>query len=332
MRRRGNMQITAMIIKEIKVLFRNRLLIFSNIFLPILVIAVNLLYSNTATIEIAIGIWGDGTTEKEVVSLMNSYDEGFEISFVRYANEKESLEEYKNKNVNCIVHEVGDGSFDIYYDQEEQKSKIAYQYFVTALRDLNMKNYSTETIEAIMDAQKYTIHKVITISGENTTVLNDYIWTGFIWIFVYSNLSLAIAQLQQERATKTLLYICKHGAGWNHIFISKLVAGLIQFIIILVTFIVAVSFLNLMDYHFYLQQIPLWLIVFISIFAIGHLLGTVVKNSALLVMIQMLMIFPLMLTNALQTSSFDSIMKLTPVYCAMEVAKSAMEGQSPVNK
>lgn len=111
---------------------------------------------------------------------------------------------------------------------------------------------------------------------------------------------------------------------------SKLVAGLIQFIIILVTFIVAVSFLNLMDYHFYLQQIPLWLIVFISIFAIGHLLGTVVKNSALLVMIQMLMIFPLMLTNALQTSSFDSIMKLTPVYCAMEVAKSAMEGQSPL--
>lgn len=46
-------------------------------------------------------------------------------------------------------------------------------------------------------------------------------------------------------------------------------------------------------------------------------------------MIQMLMVFPLMLTNAIQTSQLDGYMKNTPIYCAMEVAKSAMLGQSP---
>ena len=91
------MQILAMLKKEIKVLFRNRLLIFSNIFFPILVIAVNLLYTSTATVEITIGIWGDGNTEKEVEALMNSYNEEVEVSFIRYDNREKALEEYHKK-------------------------------------------------------------------------------------------------------------------------------------------------------------------------------------------------------------------------------------------
>ncbi len=323
------MQILAMVKKEIKVLFRNRLLIFSNIFLPILVIAVNLLYASTATVKITIGIWGDGNTEKEVEALMNSYNEVVEVSFIRYDNNEEALEEYHKKSTDCVIQENGDGSFDVYYNSEMQKSEVAYQYFVTALKDINSQNYSAETRDAILAAQKYTIHEVVSLSEEKTEELSGYIWTGFIWIFIYSNLSLAITQMQQERATKTLLYICKVRARWEQLFISKMVAGLLQFVLILTAFIVAVSRLNLVDYHFYWQQIPYWFMVFVSIFSIGHFLGTVIKNSALLVMIQMLMVFPLMLTNAIQTSQLDGYMKNTPVYCAMEVAKSAMLGQSP---
>lgn len=320
----------AMIRKEIKVLFRNRLLLFSNIFIPIIVIMVNLFYASTVTIQIKVGIWGDGNTEKEVAPLMNSYNEEVEISFVRYDNETNALKEYHRKSNDCVVRENGDGSFDIYYDSESQKSEVAYQYFVAALRDINSQNYSEETLESILTAQKYTIHEVVLLNEAKTKELNGYIWTGFIWIFVYSNLSLAITQMQQERATKTLLYICKVGARWEQLFVSKMVAGLVQFVMILITFIIATFCLGLLDYHFYWQQIPLWLIVFICVFSIGYFLGTVIKNSAMLVVIQMLLVFPLMLVNTLQTSQLDAFMKHTPVYCAMEVAKSGMLGQSVI--
>lgn len=324
------MQFRAMLRKEIKVLFRNRLLIFANVFLPILIIAINLLYSSSATIDIVIGIWGQDELEQEIISLMDSYSEDISFSYYMFADEKEAFEAYRSKNISYIVHNIGDGKYDISYKNGEQKSEIAHQYFIAALRDINAGNYTPEMIASIMNAQKYIVQSIIPIEEEKVSDLNGYIWTGFIWIFVYSNLSLAITQMQQERATKTLLYICKVGTRWNHIFLSKMIAGLVQFFMILVSFILATSCLKQLDYHFYWLQIPLWMLVVVCIFAIGHFLGTVIKNSAFLVIIQMLMVFPLMLMNTLQTSGLDMVMKHTPVYCAIQVAKCAMLGQKPL--
>lgn len=43
----------------------------------------------------------------------------------------------------------------------------------------------------------------------------------------------------------------------------------------------------------------------------------------------MLIILPLMLINALQTSMFDLFLKRNPIYCGISIAKSASMGQSP---
>ena len=119
-----------------------------------------------------------------------------------------------------------------------------------------------------MNAQKYLVHELIPVEEEKVSDLDPVIWTGFIWIFVYCNLSLAITQMQQERATKTLLYICKVGARWGHIFLAKTIAGMTQFFIILVAFLMDTSGLKLLDYRFYWMQIPLWLFVFVCVFSL----------------------------------------------------------------
>lgn len=325
------MQLIAMFRKEIQILLSNRLLIFANVLIPILVICVNLIYTESAIIDIKVGYYGEQPLDTRIKIKISHYSDEIVVDFLQYENEKEAKEAYNRKEISCFMHLVDLSNIDIYYDCENQKSTIAYQYLIAVLRDINAEQYTKELIQEIMEAQTFVVREIFYLTQDKSEDLNPYIWTGFIWIFVYNNLSLAIAQMQQEKNTKTILYLCKIGVSKCNLFVSKAVAGLLQFILILAAFIVVTVDLGLLDFHFWGPQIFLWLLACVCIISIGHLLGTLINNTSIQVIIQMLIVLPLMLINALQTSVFDTILKRNPIYCCISVARSAMLGQIPSN-
>lgn len=84
--------------------------------------------------------------------------------------------------------------------------------------------------------------------------------------------------------------------------------------------------LGLLDYHFRIVQMILLLFVAVMVIALGHLLGTVIKNSSILVILQMIIVFPLMIMNSFQTSSLEAVLKYNPVYCGALLAQEVMSG------
>ncbi|MBR5992992.1 MAG: ABC transporter permease [Lachnospiraceae bacterium] len=323
------MQLLAMIKKEIKVLFRNRILFFANVFIPIMIILINIIYTGSATTNIVIGFSGETTKNEEIMSALNSIREDINFADREFADEVTALEAYGKGETDCVLHSTGGGVYTVYYKEGNQRSEIAYQFVVAAMREINAACYSQEALEVILANQEVSISKVVSQLARNEVDMNSIIWAGFIWIFIYCNLSLSVNQMQQEKATKTLLYMCKAGARWRDVFLAKSVAGMVQFVVILVAFIVTTCCLNLQRYRFWFGQIAIWALAFFCVYSLGHLLGTLITNSALLVVVQMLMVFPLMIMNSMQSSVFDSIMKNNPLYCAMTIAKKAFLAEWP---
>ena len=323
------MQLLAMIKKEIKVLFRNRILFFANVFIPIMIIIINLIYLGSATTRIVIGFAGDETDKDEIISILESIGEDITFAERMFSDDEKAIDAFEKSETDCLLCGKGDGDYFVYYKEGNQKSEIGYQFIVAAMREINVAGYSQETVKTIMDNQKVSISKVICEPAEKNADINSVIWAGFIWIFIYCNLSLSINQIQQEKTTKTLLYMCKAGARWRDVFIAKNIAGFIQFAVILIAFIVAVFCLNLQGYRFWPGQIAMWLLAFLCVYSVGHLLGLLITNSALLVVVQMLVVFPLMIMNSMQSSVFDLIMKNNPLYCAMIIAKKAFVAEWP---
>lgn len=321
------MQLGAMLRKEIQILFSNRLLIFANILIPILVICVNLAYTKSAVINILIGYYGEPQIDSQIGKKMNQYTDDVSVQFVAYEDEESVRDAYENEEICAYISFIDASHLEIYWDNENQKSSLAYQYLIKSLQEINSSNYTDDLLNEIIAAQTFMITQTVMLTKETTETINPYIWTGFIWIFVYSNLSLAITQMQQERNTRTILYLCKAGTSNFYLFLSKAIVAIIQFLLIITAFIIVVTKLNLFTCRFWMPQILFYLLVCICIVSLGHLLGTLIKNSSILVIIQMMIVLPLMLVNALQTSVYDIFLINNPIYCSLTIAKNASMGK-----
>lgn len=327
MGRSENMQFRALFKKEILVMMANRLTIFANIIIPIVIICISLLYSKTSDIYINLGCYGEVDDVALFKENLNLLTDDVTFSVFLYSDKQQMEEDFYKKSIDFFFVGNSENQFDVYYDDKNDKSLIAYRYFISLLQNLNSQNYSAEMMKQIMNMQTYIVSSTVVKEVDDGNAVDSFMWSGFIWILIYSNFSVAISQMQQERNTKTILYLRKSGAGILNIFFSKVLAGLVQFVLTISVYIGVTCKLGLLDYRFQIMQIVLLLLVAVMVLALGHFLGTIIKNSSILVILQMIIVFPLMIMNSLQTSSLEAVLKYNPVYCGAVLAQEVMSGK-----
>ena len=203
------MQFKALFKKEILVMLANRLTIFANIVIPIVIICISLLYSRTSDIYVNIGCYGEVGDAGLFEENLNFFTDDATFSVFPYSDRQQMEEDFYKKNINLFFVGNGENQFDVYYDDTDDKSLIAYRYFISLLQNLNSQNYSAKMIEQIMDMQTYVISSTVVKEVDDGNAVDSFMWSGFVWILIYSNFSVAISQMQQERNTKTFLYLHK---------------------------------------------------------------------------------------------------------------------------
>lgn len=313
--------------KEIILLRKNWLLLFANLIIPIITLGVTLVYSGSSYININIGYSDTSFDSTSFNKSLNEISESVILNLIKYDNMEQLKDAYINKEIDCYLEKSGDRYLNIYTNLKTDKGLISYQYIITTMNNINYSNYDTKLIDEIVKNQTYKLNSVVPIETEINNEIPSFLWVGFLWIFIYANLNNSVSQMQQEKNTKTILYLIKAPVNKLALISSKLIAVIIQFIFMFVGFTLITHLLGLLEYRFNILQLIYWLIVVICIASIGQLIGTVIKNPATLVIVQMILILPVMMINTVQSSQFDIYLKNTPFFCCVNIAKAAFLNQ-----
>ena len=146
------------------------------------------------------------------------------------------------------------------------------------------------------------------------------VWAGIICFAISSNLSVAQTQMHKERETKTLLFHYKAGVNKLNFFISKIIPGIMQFIVKMGIFVVVITTLDLFEYYFRLQHILLWLLVCVCCLSVGHLLGIIFEHFGFA--LDLLLTMPVLLTAYMPKSVFGPLMEVNPFYGVYKIVEN----------
>lgn len=328
------MQFLALLTKEIKLLFKNWLLLLISILVPVLAVIVSYVANETSVINVTVGYVGSQFKDSQIQMIQDNIGsmESMAFSFSEY-KDTESLERDFNESViDSYIVAGKDNEIDLFYDSGSTKGELAGSYLYQAVQIINSNELylrHSDIINAIEQARIFEIRLTDTPVNGNKRKLDPLIKFGFIWIFLYSTLNNAITQIQQEKMSRTILYLIKAPISPLKILLTKQAAVLLQFFIMVSCYIAFVSLMGMYRPLIGINQILAWIVILFCISSMGHTISLLINNSGVMVIMELVLVFPVMLADTLQTTLLDKFIKIIPTFGAANMMAASLEGNEP---
>ena len=327
------MQLSSLLIKEFKLLFQNWQLLLVSVLVPILAVVVSLVTNETSVIELNIGYISSESYSRDIEILndaLKDYD-SITFNFIEFDDVDSMKKAYDKAEIDNYVYFNDEKNVTIVYDSNSSKSDIANAYFYQAIQRINSDEILAkhiDLVEEIQNAQILSYNADNITSESNTNKINSLVLFGFIWIFLYSTLNNSVTQIQQEKTTKTILYLIKAPIHPAKVLLTKQAAVVFQFLIMIFAYIIFTSIMGIFTLKINIIQIVIWILIVLSVSSLGHTFGLLINNSGIMLIIELILVFPIMLTDTLQTTIFDNWLKIMPTYVAADLMISSLEGQN----
>lgn len=320
------MQFTALLNKEVKLLLKNWQLLLVSILVPILTLIVSYITSTTSVIEVEVGYF---QCENSAISMLNENVEeisGINLRFTEFNDMNEMKQAYAASNIDAYMI-TDDDAIELYYDPANTKGQASASLINQATQKINSDHFIAEfpeIVEIIQSSQCISLTlNPITLEEKAPDPL---VLFGFIWIFLYSTLNNSVNQIQQEKGTRTLMYIMKSPIKKGYVFLTKQIAVLFQFMLMNSVYLIFVNIVNLYDFNINIKGILAWLIVVFTISSIGHLIGMLINNTGIMLIVELVIVFPVLMVNAIETNVLSNFIALFPTYKATEIMLDSLQG------
>lgn len=320
------MQFTALLNKEIKLLLKNWQLLLVSILVPILTLIVSYITSSTSVVEVEVGC---SQCESSIINMLNENIEeisGIDLKFSEFNDINEMKQAFKESNIDAYII-CNDETLELYYDSANTRGQVSASIINQASQKINSA-YLFDTFPEIV--RKIQSSQLISLTINNITLeektLNPLVLFGFIWIFLYSTLNNSVNQIQQEKGTKTLMYIIKSPIKKINIFFAKQIAVLFQFMLMNSVYLIFVNAVKLYDFNINIKGIFAWLIVVFTISSIGHLIGMLINNTGIMLIIELIIVFPILMVDAIETNMLSDFITLFPTYKATRIMLDSLQG------
>lgn len=324
------MQFVALLTKEIKLLLKNWQLLLVSILVPILTVIVSYVTSQTSTIDVYIGYMEAQFNETQIQMIQNSIidTESVELIFIKYQDMNDIENDYYESSIDSYILMEND-NIQLFYDSTSTKGELASAYLYQAIQIINSNELYLEhsdIIDALEQARIYNFEINDMTVERNEKKIDPLINFGFIWIFLYSTINNAITQMQQEKSTRTILYLIKAPINPIKIFFTKQIAILFQFFIMISSYIIFVWLMGMYSPQVGMEQILIWTVIVLSVSSIGHLISLLINNNGVMLIAELILVFPIMLVDTLQTTLLDNVIEIVPTYKAANLMVASLEG------
>lgn len=326
------MQLKSIIKKENLVLLKSWQSYLIALFVPIIMLLVNLYISSSGrNISIKIGyVDDDFIANNELVQYISEYVQKYGIEYNYIKCSSTNIDD--NKSIDLIIDILDNSQMKIYANLNNDISRAGAQYFVYAVQQLNstvlIERYPNE-LQKIQDLQPYKLPEIINVDGKSDNIQSNTITLfSILWILLYFPLNTSINQMFQEKQQKTMYYLCKSSVSKFKILFGKLIAVVFQSFLILGIFFIAVKLFKQAIFEISFINIIYSLIILTCICNLGYLLGLLFNSASVTTVISLILFLPVTLSTTLQSSlAINNILKLLPTYYCASLLNDMMRFQ-----
>lgn len=312
-----------LILKENRVMMKNWLSYFISMFVPVLSVVINLIISSTAVIHMNVLIIEESDMLYNALSAEIIAQEGLEIEIDKADSLDTAIEMIKTKKASIVLKMDEDNEISIYYDETRPDSLGALQYMSAFIQRINTENMSEKDPELLEIYRSEVLFKVegadnVSADTRKDVLRKSLLSMGLIWIFIFTPLYSGMSQIQTEKSSGTYPYLLKLPKCKPMILFSKQTAVILQCFLTLVLFMILGSLLgNGGAYILRLVNIPVAILIILTISSLGYFLGFILRDGALSAIITPLLTLPTMLLTSINTrTALDPVMKFMPTHSA----------------
>ncbi len=321
------MQFITLMRKEIKLLLKNWQLLFVSVLVPVLTLIVSYVTSETSVVEIKIGYMQN--SDSTITLLNNSIKDIDEVKldFLEFDSIDEMEQDLSNADLDAYI--IFDNEIiKMYYDASNTKgqgSASVINQAVTTINTNNLVENYPDLVDKVNESQCFYIEQ--NNVELNNKPVNPLVVFGFIWIFLYSTLNNSVNQIQQEKGTKTLMYIIKSPINKVNVFFTKQLAVIFQFLLMNSAYLIFVKLVGLYDFKITLYSILMWLIVVLTVSSIGHLIGMIFNNSGIMLIVELIIVFPVLMADSISTNLLSKFISFFPTFKATRIMLDSLQGE-----
>lgn len=325
--------------KDNKVLLKNLVAYFMSLFIPTLMVLLNLLISTTSIMHITMTVVEQGSQLRSALEEQLVNQENLDFIVKNEIDPDKAADDLRNKKTNIVLIMDESNHIRLYYDESRSESLLALQYAAGFLQKINLEDMRAahpDLADEYLEKQLFKIDEMKNIGRGTQINARRYalLSMGIIWIFIFSPLSNGLMQIQQERSSGTYLYIMKIPKSKALMLISKQTAIIIQSLLAFLLFIAIAAIFKMRNGELLKPvNIPVIILILASICSAGHCLGFIFNGASATILTYLLSMPTLLLSSANITSALDPVLKLLPTHYAGQIIKSIMDGVgiSPVN-
>lgn len=321
------MQFITLLNKEIKLLLKNWQLLLVSVLVPVLTLIASYITSETSVVELKIGYIQN--FDSTVALLNNGIQDmdGIKLDFLKFDNINEMEQDLSSSNLDAYIV-VDNETIEMYYNASNTKGQSSASVINQAVTIINAQNL-VENYPDLVDKVNQTQCLSIELNKVDlkSKSLDPLVSFGFIWIFLYSTLNNSINQIQQEKGTKTLMYIIKSPINKINVFLTKQLAVIFQFLLMNAAYLIFVKTVGLFDFKITLSSVLVWLIVILTVSSIGHLVGMIFNNSGIMLIVELVLVFPVLMADSLSTNLLSKFISFFPTYKATNLMIESLQGE-----
>ncbi|MCI6890265.1 MAG: ABC transporter permease [Ruminococcus sp.] len=321
------MQFITLLNKEIKLLLKNWQLLLVSILVPVLTLIVSYITSETSVVELKIGYIQNADSTIDLLNNGTKDIDGIKLNFLEFDSINEMEQNLSSSDLDAYIV-IDNETLKMYYNASNTKGQSSASVINQAVTIINAKNL-VENYPDLVDKVNKTQRLFIEQNkvDQKNKSLNPLVSFGFIWIFLYSTLNNSINQIQQEKGTKTLMYIIKSPINKINVFLTKQLAVIFQFLLMNSAYLIFVKTIGLFDFKITLSSVLIWLIVILTVSAIGHLVGMIFNNSGIMLIIELVLVFPVLMADSLSTNLLSKFISFFPTYKATNLMIKSLQGE-----